>query len=229
MNTLPSSANSLPPWSARTRSRSGRCADCTTLVAGVQQHEAAGAVGVLRHAGAVAGLAEHRRLLVAGDAADDERLAEDAGAAACRRRAPTGCTSGRIARGTSNSCSSSGSHSSMWMLKSSVREAFETSVTWVRLPVRCQVEPGVHRAESELAALGARPRAGNVVEQPRDLGAAEIRIDHQAGALAHQALGADLASTPRTAARCAGPARRWRCGSARRSAGPRRWWFRAGW
>src|SRR6185295_13578617 len=50
----------------------------------------------------------------------------------------------------------------------------------------------VDRAERQLAALGAWPRAGHVVEQPGDLGAAEVRIDDQAGALAYQALGADL-------------------------------------
>src|SRR5690242_18298111 len=51
-------------------------------------------------------------------------------------------------------------------------------------------EPGVDGAERELAALGARARAGNVVEQPGELGAAEVRVDDEAGALAHQALGA---------------------------------------
>ena len=40
------------------------------LRAGVHQQEAAGAVGVLREPGRVAGLAEQRRLLVAGDAGD---------------------------------------------------------------------------------------------------------------------------------------------------------------
>src|SRR6185503_21155517 len=51
---------------------------------------------------------------------------------------------------------------------------------------------GVDGAERELAALRARPRTGHVVEQPGNLGAAEVGIDHQAGALAHQALGAHL-------------------------------------
>src|SRR6267378_8091044 len=50
-------------------------------------------------------------------------------------------------------------------------------------------EPGIDGAEGELAALGARSRAGNMVQEPGDLGAAEIRIYHQAGALAHQTLG----------------------------------------
>ena len=103
-----------------------------------------------------------------------------------------GCTSGSIARGTSSSCSSSWSQSLMWMLKSRVREALDTSVTCVRLPVRCQVSQvsTVPKASSPRSAR--RARAAHVVQQPRDLGAAEVGIDHQAGALAHQALGAHL-------------------------------------
>ena len=45
-------------------------------------------------------------------------------------------------------------------------------------------QPGVDGAEGELAALGARARARDVVEQPGDLGAGEIRVEHQAGPLA---------------------------------------------
>ncbi len=46
------------------------------LLAGVDEHEGAGAVGLLRHAGLEAGLAEGRRLLVAGVAGDLQRAAE---------------------------------------------------------------------------------------------------------------------------------------------------------
>ena len=53
-------------------------------------------------------------------------------------------------------------------------------------------EPGVDGAERELAALRAPARAGNRIEQPRELGAAEIRIEHQAGLAAHQLFGAAL-------------------------------------
>ena len=44
------------------------------LGAGVEQHEAAGAVGVLGFAGAEAGLAEERRLLVAQVAGDGDAV-----------------------------------------------------------------------------------------------------------------------------------------------------------
>ena len=42
-------------------------------------------------------------------------------------------------------------------------------------------EPGVDRAEGELAALCARARAFHVVEDPFDLRAREIRVDHETG------------------------------------------------
>ena len=49
------------------------------LVAGVEQREAAGAVGRLHHAGREAALPDGRRLLVAGDAEDADRPAEQLG------------------------------------------------------------------------------------------------------------------------------------------------------
>ena len=62
---------------------------------------------------------------------------------------------------------------------------------------------------------------GHVVEQPGDLGGGEIGIEQQPGPALDQrlvALGLQPAAERR---RCAGPARRWRCGSACRSRGPR--------
>ncbi len=79
-------------------------------------------------------------------------------------------------------------------------------------PVRVPDEPAVDRAEGELAARGARARAVDVVEQPAQLGAGEIGVDHEPG-LARDA----SARMPRCselvahAARCGGPATRSRC------------------
>src|SRR5439155_6159317 len=53
-------------------------------------------------------------------------------------------------------------------------------------------EPRVDRAERELAALGSRACARHLVKQPGDLGAAEIGVDYQAGALANEALRTDI-------------------------------------
>src|SRR5262245_44653117 len=53
-------------------------------------------------------------------------------------------------------------------------------------------EPAVDGAESKFAAFGALSSAGDVIQQPCDLGAAEIRIQNEAGALSHQTLGPGL-------------------------------------
>lgn len=42
-------------------------------------------------------------------------------------------------------------------------------------------EPGVHRAEAELAALGPCACTGHVLQNPADLGGAEIGVDDKAG------------------------------------------------
>ena len=55
---------------------SSRFFEATGVAAGVEQGEAAGAVGRLHHARREAGLADGRGLLVAGDAADRDRAAE---------------------------------------------------------------------------------------------------------------------------------------------------------
>ena len=46
------------------------------MIAGVHQHEAAGAIGVLGHAGAEAGLAKQGALLVAGDSTYGDGVAQ---------------------------------------------------------------------------------------------------------------------------------------------------------
>ena len=92
------------------------------LGARVEQHEAAGPVGVLRLARRVAGLAEQRRLLVAGDPRDRDLAAELGGR-------PVDLGRGRPARAgaagsTPSSSQSSASQASLRMSNSSVREAF---------------------------------------------------------------------------------------------------------
>ena len=44
-------------------------------------------------------------------------------------------------------------------------------------------QPRLDRAEQQLAALGARPRAGDLLEQPAQLRRGKISIDHEAGLL----------------------------------------------
>ena len=50
------------------------------------------------------------------------------------------------------------------------------------MPAELEQQPAVDGAEGQLAALGARARARNLVEQPGELGAGEVRVEQQAGA-----------------------------------------------
>src|SRR6185437_12104095 len=58
-------------------SRKQSVAGSRNLVAGVEQEKRAGAVGVLRLSRSAASLTEQRRLLIAGNASDGNRLAEE--------------------------------------------------------------------------------------------------------------------------------------------------------
>ena len=162
------------------------------LVAGMEQHEAAGAVGVFCHAGCMAGLAEHRGLLVAGHAGDEERLAEGGGrhhAESVRRRMHVGKDRARYPQEPQQLIVPVVGVDVEEKRARSVGDVGDVRAVAGELPC----EPRVDRAEGELAALGARACAGDLVEQPGDFRAAEVRIDDQPGALAHQALGAHLA------------------------------------
>ena len=133
--------------------------------AGVEQQEAARAVSGLRHAGLEAGLAEERRLLVAGDAGDRDpgaeenrlRRAEDAAAVADfrqhrARHAGRAAAARRPSRRGGCRTAACARH---WSRRSRGPPAGQPPE-----------QEAVDRAEGERAALGARPRAGHVVEQP---------------------------------------------------------------
>ena len=82
---------------------SSRLRDATGVRAGVEQREAAGAVGRLHHAGREAALPDGRRLLVAGDAENADRRRRT-GRARWRRSPPAQSrTSGSMRGGTPNS------------------------------------------------------------------------------------------------------------------------------
>jgi len=153
----------------------------------MQQHEAAGAVGVLRHAGAVAGLPEQRRLLIAGDAADDQRLAQDRlgqHAEGVRRWVDVRQDGARHAQQAQQLRVPIARVDVEQHRARRIRRICDVRAVAGELPD----EPGIDRAECELAALGAGARPRNLVEQPGDLGAAEIRINHQPGLLFYEFL-----------------------------------------
>jgi hypothetical protein len=102
--------------------------------AGVEQGKAAGAIGGFHHARRKTGLADGGGLLVAGDAEDGDELHEQFRHAVAEVGGRV-LTSGSIERGTRRIFSSSSSHSPLWMLNSSVREALVASVRVARPPV----------------------------------------------------------------------------------------------
>ncbi len=101
-----------------------------------------------------------------------------------RCRAPRAASSA----GMSNSASSSSSQAPVSMSRSRVREALVASVAWTAPSVSRQSrkESTVPNASSPPAR--PRPRAGDVIENPGDLGGGEIGIEHQAGARADHRL-----------------------------------------
>ena len=103
-------------------------------------------------------------------------------------------TRGSSSRSTPKSASSSSSHSSSSRPNSSVRDAFVTSLTCSSPSVSFHTshESTVPNARSPLRALAA-------LQDPLELGRREVRIGHEAGALADQIarqLAAALGGTP---------------------------------
>ena len=127
--------------------------------------------------GREARLAEERRLLVARDAGDrDARAAAPRSAVVADRAARGRPRAGSTARGMSRMreqlvvpVAARGCR------RAACARRCVTSVTCTAPPVSCQSEPRVDGAEGELAALGALARARDVVQQPRELGAREVR------------------------------------------------------
>ena len=189
MKTLPSSAYSAD---AVARPRDGRqqlVLRHGRLRAGVLQHEAAGSVGVLRQAGRRAHLPEQRRLLIAGDAAERHRLEAE-------RRRDLAVDLARAAHLRQHAARHAQRAQQLVIPLERVdveqqRARRVAGVGDVQAAVgELPEQPRVDRAERELAGLGARARAVDVVENPGELRAREVRVEHQTGALAEQRLGA---------------------------------------
>ena len=150
------------------------------LVADVHQHEAAGAVGVLRHARLEAGLSEQSRLLVACHACDLDRAAEEfrIGLAV---DAAGGLRLGQHA------------HRNLELLAElfiplagvDVEHQGSGSVGVVRRVDfalgQLEDQPAVNGTECQLALLCSLADARDVVQDPAKLRAGEIGVEHQAG------------------------------------------------
>ncbi len=142
-------------------------------------HEAAGAVGVLGAAGLEAGLAEERRLLVAGhprhgdSVAQQGRVADDAGGGTYFRQ-----QRGRHAQRVQQ-----------LRVPAAVEDVVHQAAGGVGVvrgvdAGQAIYEPRVDGAEHELAALGPLAGARDVIQKPLDLGAGEVGVEQEARALA---------------------------------------------
>jgi hypothetical protein len=189
-------------------------------VAGVEQREAAGAVGRLHHARREAGLADVAacwspampRIGMARRRTDVGLGRAEVGGAVAHLR--------QQRRGMRTGASSSSSQRRVRMSKSSVRAALVASVACTRR--RSAATAGsCRRCRRRARPLGRRARAGPRVEQPGDLGGRRNRGRAAARCARDQRLVAGRAQARAQRRRCAGPARRWRCGSACRWRGPR--------
>ena len=187
MKTLPSSAYSVRSPMRQPTVVSRLFFDATGLRAGVHQHEAAGAVGVLHHARLRARLAEQRRLLVARDAGDRESGAPSSVGLAVdlARRAHLGQHRARHAEACS---SSSSSQSPVWMLNSIVREALLASVTCTAPPVSFQMSQVSTVPNASSPAFAWRARPARARGSTAILVRGEIGVEHEARLAADDAV-----------------------------------------
>ncbi len=157
------------------------------LRTGVHQQEAAGAVGVLRHARLEAALPEGRRLLVAGDAGDRDRGAEQLGiglAQDAARRLHLGQHRARHVEDVEQLVVPVELVDVEQQRAARVRDVGGVDAPAGQAPQ----QEAVDGAGEDLAVAGARAQALVAVEQMLDLGAREVGVDHQAGLLLEQRL-----------------------------------------
>ena len=185
-------------------------------VAGIQQREAAGAIGGFQHPRREAGLPQRRRLLVPRHAADRHRRAQHLR----RGHAEFGGAVPHLRQDRRRDVEQP-QQLRVPGAAGDVEQQGPRRIGRIRRMHPATGQPpqqeAVHRAEGQLPALRLGPRARHVVQQPGQLGRGEIRVRQQPGPGGDQRL---LPRRPQRARRpppCAGPARRWR------GAPPARW------
>ena len=177
---------------------SRRLRDVHRRVAGVEQREAAGAVGRLHHAGLEAALPDGRRLLVAGDAENAAPARRTDAASVAPKSAAQSRTSGSSAAGTREQVAAAPrSHCA----GADIEQQRARGIGGIgRVDLAAGQPPqqeAVDGAEGELAGFRRRARAVDMVEQPGDLRGREIRIEQQPGALRRPAARGPARAAPR--------------------------------
>jgi hypothetical protein len=153
----------------------------------VGQQKAARAVGDLGQARRVAALTEQRRLLVAAQGGDGQRLAE-------KRSLGLADHPARVDELGQHRAGHAEQRQQLLVPGAGVDVVEQRARGVGRVghmqPTAAQVpdEPGVDRAEGELAAAGARDAVVDVPQDPAQLGRREVGIEHEPGPLAHERL-----------------------------------------
>ena len=196
---------------------SRRLLDCIGDAAGVEQREAAGAVGRLHHAGLDAGLPDRRRLLVARHAEHRHRRAEDVG----RRDAELGRRCRRPS--AASAAARPGSSRARRPRRPCGCRAAACGWRWSRRSHGPCRRSGATAGSSRSCRPPARPSRPRPARRRRSAGSRRSwcrrNRDRAAGrSSARRSSRGRRASARRTCPRCGGPARRWRCAPACRCA-----------
>ena len=149
------------------------------LMSHIHQHEAAGAVGVFRIARVKTPLPEQRRLLIPRVSADRNRAAEE-----LRVRLAVNTARRLHLRQDAHRNVQNPAQLFIPLQCMNIEDHGSGRVRVIRDMRRSLGQlvdqPGIHRAKTKLPLLGQLPDAGNVLQNPADFCAGEVRVDDEA-------------------------------------------------
>ena len=152
------------------------------FAAGEEEHETAGTVSAFDEAGLVALLAEEGGLLVAGDAADGDAVAEEIGGGFAEIAA-----AGDDAREAGGGDVEEGHELAVPVAMVDIHQHGAGGVGDVGDVIfsagELEDEPGVDGAGGEFASLGAGAGIGDLAEEPVDFAGGEVGVEDEAGLL----------------------------------------------
>ncbi len=154
----------------------------TIVCAGVEQHKAAGAVGVFRLAGVKTGLADGGRLLITQRAADGNLALK--GAACQRHPIKVGITAWSNLR---QQLAGDAENRQQFIVPGERlqihqhRAAGIGGVGDVLAAGQVPDQPGVNRAKEQIARFGLGAHTGHVIQQPTDFGTGKVGGNGQPG------------------------------------------------
>ena len=155
--------------------------------AGICQHKTSRAIGRFNHARLKTRLAQHRRLLVAGHAANRQINGQYAIGAGAEIRHIIVHLRQNFARHIEQR-----QKLIIPIMRVNIENAGARGIGRIRrvhLPAaQLPDKPAIHRAERQIARLRPRARVGHIVEQPSNFAGRKIRVEQQACFRAHRVL-----------------------------------------